>query len=89
LVLIIGKNHKGAFLTMVDRYSSFLFVEDVKGKSAKIVAKHVINGLAPIKKWVHTITNDNGKEFAGHQTVSEKLECKVFLLIHTLLGKED
>jgi len=27
--LIIGKNHEGAFLTMIDRYSSFLFVEDL------------------------------------------------------------
>ena len=76
--LIIGKDHKGAFLTIVDRFSSFLFVEDVKGKKASQITKHTINALAPIKKWVHTITKDNGKEFAGHQTIAEKLECSVF-----------
>ncbi|MDC3260135.1 IS30 family transposase, partial [bacterium] len=76
--LIIGKDHKGAFLTIIDRYSSFLLVEDVKGKKAENITKHTINALAPFKKWVHTITNDNGKEFAGHQTIASKLDCKVF-----------
>ena len=76
--LIIGKDHKGAFLTIVDRYSSFLLVEDVQGKKAKNVTKHTINALSPFKKWVHTITNDNGKEFAGHQTIAAKLNCSVF-----------
>jgi len=76
--LIIGKNHKGAFLTIVDRYSSFLFVEDVRGKKANNVTKYTINALAPVKKWVHTITNDNGKEFSGHEEVAEKLDCSVF-----------
>lgn len=76
--LIIGKNHKGAFLTIIDRYSSFLLVEDVRGKKAEKVTKHTINALAPFKKWVHTITNDNGKEFAGHETIAAKLDCSVF-----------
>ena len=76
--LIIGKDHNGAFLTIIDRYSSFLLVEDVQGKKAEKVTKHTINALAPFKKWVHTITNDNGKEFAGHETIASKLNCNVF-----------
>ena len=76
--LIIGKDHKGAFLTIIDRYSSFLLVEDVQGKKAKKVTKHTINALAPFKKWVQTITNDNEKEFAGHETIAAKLNCSVF-----------
>ena len=76
--LIIGKDHKGALLTIIDRYSSFLLIEDVKGKKSDMVTKMIINSLAPYKKWVYTITNDNGKEFAGHQKIALKLECDVF-----------
>ena len=76
--LIIGKNHKGALLTIIDRYSSFVLIEDVKNKGAGNVAKMTINALAPHKKWVHTLTNDNGKEFTQHQRVAKKLNCDVF-----------
>ena len=76
--LIIGKDHKGAFLTVVDRYSSYLLIEDVSFKKADNVTVKTINALAPYKKWVKTITNDNGKEFAGHKELAEKLECDVY-----------
>lgn len=76
--LIVGKNHKGALLTIVDRKSCFLIVENTHGKKADIVAKKIINALAPYKAWVKTITNDNGKEFALHKKVAEKLQCDVF-----------
>lgn len=76
--LIIGKDHRGALLTIVDRHSSFLLIEDVKGKKADVVTKMTINALAPHKEWVNTITNDNGKEFAGHKKLAKKLECDVF-----------
>jgi IS30 family transposase len=76
--LIIGKNQKGVLLTIIDRYSSFVFIENVKNKEAANVTKMTVNALAPHKKWVHTITNDNGKEFAEHQKIAEKLACSVF-----------
>jgi transposase, IS30 family len=76
--LIIGKDHKGALLTIVDRYSSFLWIENVTGKKADNVTKMTINALAPHKKWVKTITNDNGKEFAGHKKIAAKLDCDVY-----------
>ncbi|HLU80593.1 MAG TPA: IS30 family transposase [Flavobacteriaceae bacterium] len=37
--LIIGKNHQGALWTSVDRYSSFVLIEDVGGKKPAMVAK--------------------------------------------------
>jgi IS30 family transposase len=76
--LIIGKDHKGALLTIVDRYSSFLWIANVKGKKKDAVKKATINILASHKQWIHTITNDNGKEFTEHQTIAEKLQCEVF-----------
>ncbi len=38
----------------------------------------MINLLAPFKELVKTITSDNGKEFAKHQEISEKLETDFF-----------
>lgn len=76
--LIIGKNHQGALLSSVDRYSSFVLIEDVGGKRPAMVAKKSINALAPFKKWVRTITNDNGYEFREHKRIAEKLDCKVY-----------
>ena len=76
--LIVGKNHKGALLTIVDRKSCFLIVENTHGKKSDVVAKKLINALAPYKKWVKTITNDNGKEFAEHKKIAEKLDCNIY-----------
>jgi IS30 family transposase len=76
--LIIGKDHQGALLTIVDRFSSFLIVENVGSKKADLVTKMTIRALAPHKEWVKTITNDNGKEFAGHKKLADKLDCDVY-----------
>ncbi|QTE22489.1 hypothetical protein J3359_17105 [Polaribacter cellanae] len=53
--LIIGKDHKGALLTIVDRYSSFLWIENVTERKADMITKMTINTLAPHKEWVRTI----------------------------------
>lgn len=76
--LIVGGAHKGAILTLVERKSAFTLMGNTYGKKAKEVARQAINTLAPYKKWVHTITNDNGKEFSEHRHVAEKLDTKVF-----------
>lgn len=76
--LIIGKHHKGALLAIVDRYSGFVLIENVKSKEKNAVKKASINALAPFKEHVHTITNDNGKEFAQHLAIAKKLDCKVY-----------
>jgi IS30 family transposase len=76
--LIIGKNHKGAILTAVERKTGFLVMSKTDGKKAQSVKVKTVNALAPYKDIVHTITNDNGKEFALHQKVASKLDCDVY-----------
>lgn len=76
--LIVGGGHKGAILTLVERKSAFTLMADTQGKKAKEVARQTINALAPYKDRVLTITNDNGKEFAEHRHVAQKLQAKVF-----------
>ena len=37
-----------------------------------------MNTLAPYKELVHTITNDNGKEFAKHKQIGKKLLADIY-----------
>lgn len=76
---IIGEDQKGAILTMVERKSSFLVMQKLKfGKNATPLAKVVVNLLMAYKDSLHTITSDNGTEFAGHEFIAEKLNIKYF-----------
>lgn len=75
---VVGKNHKGFLITIVERKTSFTLMKYVKTKNADEVAHETIKLLRPYKNRVHTITADNGKEFAGHKYISKKLKTKVY-----------
>ena len=76
---IIGKNEKGAILTLTERKTNFILMENLKsGKKAKELAKAVIRLLYPYRNSIHTITTDNGTEFAEHKLISQKLGTKVY-----------
>ena len=51
---------------------------DVGGKEKQAIKKATINLLASCKAHTHAITNDNGKEFAAHKAIAEKLDCKAY-----------
>lgn len=78
--LIIGKEQKGAILTLTERSTNFLIMEKLKqGKKAQPLAQVVYRLLLPYKRLaVKTITTDNGGEFKYHQTIAGKLETKVY-----------
>lgn len=63
---IIGKNHKQAVVSIVERSSKFTILKKIKTKQAETVKKAIIESLEPIKKQVLTITSDNGSEFSKH-----------------------
>lgn len=75
---IIGKNHKGVLLTIVERKSKLTLIQKLPNKQAESVADATICLLKPYKKAVFTITSDNGKEFAQHATISNKLKAQVY-----------
>ena len=75
---IIGKGHKGAIVSMVDRASKFTQLVLVPKKSDILVRQALTSKLEPIKECVLTLTSDNGKEFSGHQSVSRSLEADFF-----------
>ena len=75
---IIGKNHKGVIVTAVERKSNFLLLRKLKSKNAKELAKQTIRMLAPYKDLVHSITSDNGSEFAEHEYIAKKLNASFY-----------
>ena len=75
---VIGSNHKGALVTINDRLTSKVWIRKLSGKDAVPLALKTIEALQPIKDLIHTITADNGKEFAKHQEIAEKLEISFY-----------
>jgi IS30 family transposase len=70
--LIIGKNHEQAIVTINDRASGMLKMKKTPSKEAKVVQEIIIELLEDWVPYIFTMTSDNGKEFAEHQTVAEK-----------------
>lgn len=75
---IIGKDHKGAILTINDRMSNIVWIKKLSGKNAADLAEKAVEILTPYKTSLHTITSDNGKEFADHNVISRELGVKVY-----------
>jgi IS30 family transposase len=75
---VIGKNHKNAILTIVERKSGFALLRKLPSKEATVTAEQLVDALLPIKEYVHTITSDNGKEFAKHELVAKVLDASFY-----------
>lgn len=76
---IEGKDNKGAILTIVERTTGFLIVEKLpKGKNADNLANTLVRLLLPFKEVVHTITSDNGSEFARHKYIAKRLNANFY-----------
>jgi transposase, IS30 family len=75
---VIGKNHQGALVTVVDRVSKFTLIIKVASKHAEVVTAATIVLPQPYLDKALTITADNGKAFAGHDTVKEQLNADVY-----------
>lgn len=75
---IIGKNHQGALLTVVERKTQLTFIARLTNKTSEATQIALCNLLQPIAEHVHTITTDNGKEFAGHEKTSNTLNAQCY-----------
>ena len=53
-------------------------IRKLSGKDALPLALKSIEALQPIKDLIHTITADNGKEFAKHQEIAKELEISFY-----------
>lgn len=75
---LIGKNHKGALITAVERKTKYTRIRHVSSRKADLVAATIIQMLKPYQNKVFTITVDNGSEFSTHQKIAEALDTKVY-----------
>lgn len=75
---IIGKNHQQAIVSLVERKSGFTLIRKVKRKTAAAVGRAIISLLAPYREIVHTLTSDNGKEFAEHERIADALQADFY-----------
>lgn len=74
--LVVGANHKGALLTLVERKSRYLYASKLESKCAEETAFGIVRELDGVK--AATLTLDNGLEFASHQSITQALGTKVY-----------
>ncbi len=75
---VLGRHGTGSIVTLLERKTRFYLIKKVNSKSAKDVTEATIELLMPFKDHVHTITADNGREFAYHAEIAETLGTKVY-----------
>ncbi len=76
--LVIGKNHKCAIVTLVERRSGFALARKIETKDATSVADAIVAAMADITPLVRSITFDNGLEFAQHERIAACLNAKMY-----------
>ena len=75
---VIGKNHQGVLVTLAERKSRYFLAAQVSGKHASGITAAITRLLHPHKSKCYTMTFDNGKEFAEHETIALKLNADVY-----------
>ena len=72
---VVGKRGGAALVTLVERKSRLSVIAKVASRSAQNVEDAIVTQLKPLASEVHTLTYDNGKEFAYHQRIGEDLDA--------------
>jgi IS30 family transposase len=75
---IVGKGHHQAIVTLIERKSRFALLRKVERRTADQVRNALIDLLQPVSDRLHTLTADNGKEFAEHEKVIQELKVDFF-----------
>jgi len=75
---ILGAGKQGAIVTLVERKSRLTLLKQVARRTAVAVEEAILELLKPYPSARHSITFDNGKEFANHQAISHKLQTDVY-----------
>jgi len=75
---IIGKNHRQAIVSLVERKTRYCLLAKVERKTAAAVEAASCRKLGGHLQSVHTITSDNGREFANHASIAARLEADFY-----------
>lgn len=75
---VIGKNHKSGLVTLAERKSRYVLAGHIASRHATGVTAVTTRLLNPHKDKCHTITFDNGKEFAEHEIMATELNADIY-----------
>ena len=75
---MVGKGRNSYLVTIVDRKSKYTLLGLTPTKQSDHVSQEIIKQMMPLKHKVHTITADNGKEFALHENIAKSLESEFY-----------
>ena len=75
---IVGQGHQQALVSLTERKSKLTLLAKVEHATAEAVEAAIARLLGPLAQRVHTITADNGREFAHHQQIASKLEADFY-----------
>jgi IS30 family transposase len=73
---IIGQNHQGAIVSLVERKSKLTRLAKVERNTSEAVGREMRAQLLPLV--VKTITSDHGREFAQHQRIAQQLKADFY-----------
>lgn len=76
---MVGKAHKSALLVITDRATLLTRLKKVTSRQADITETAIEQMLARLpKSFIKTLTLDNDKGFANHQSIGRKLDAHVY-----------
>ena len=75
---VIGKNHRDGLVTLAERKSLYVLAGHIRSKHTDGVTSVTKRLLIPHKDKCHTITFDNGKEFAEHESIATELQVSIY-----------
>jgi len=75
---VIGKGRQSALLTLVERKTLYTVIARLTGKRADLLAEAAVKVMKPMKHRFHTLTLDNGLEFAHHERRASQLKADIY-----------
>jgi transposase, IS30 family len=75
---VVGKGHRGAVVTYVDKASKFLLAALCPDRTARSVNEATVSLFEELPSTPLSFTFDNGKEFSKHKELSETLNVPCF-----------
>lgn len=76
---VVGAGHRSGLVTLVERKSGFALMKVVRRLAARNVTRAIRNATGPLPQELkHTLTLDNGKEFAHHAVLSRQTGLNIY-----------
>lgn len=75
---VIGANHQGVLVTITERTTNYLLMRRIDDKSAEKTRQAIVALLRRSGLPVHSLTSDNGTEFADYEQIARALKTDFY-----------